>query len=149
MAGSLNKVLLIGRLGADPEIKQMVNGKSVARLSLATSQTWKDKNTGERKEKTEWHRIVVFNEGLVNVVQQYLKKGAQVYIEGQLSTRKWKDEQSGQDKYSTEILIQGYNSSLTMLGGGNQNNIASQDTNQNIENNSPASQNDLDDDIPF
>jgi len=149
MAGSLNKVLLIGRLGADPEIKQMVNGKSVARLSLATSQSWKDKNTGEKKEKTEWHRIVVFNEGLVNVVQQYLKKGAQVYIEGQLSTRKWKDEQSGQDKYSTEILIQGYNSSLTMLGGGLQNNIASQDTNKNIENSNPASQNDLDDDIPF
>ena len=149
MAGSLNKVLLIGRLGADPEIKQMVNGKSVARLSLATSQSWKDKNTGEKKEKTEWHRIVVFNEGLVNVVQQYLKKGAQVYIEGQLSTRKWKDEQSGQDKYSTEIIIQGYNSSLTMLGGGSQNTIASQDTNQSIENNSPANQNDLDDDIPF
>ena len=149
MAGSLNKVLLIGRLGADPEIKQMVNGKSVARLSLATSQSWKDKNTGEKKEKTEWHRIVVFNEGLVNVVQQYLKKGAQVYLEGQLSTRKWKDEQSGQDKYSTEILIQGYNSSLTMLGGGSQNNIGSQDTNQSIENNSPAGQNDLDDDIPF
>ena len=118
MAGSLNKVLLIGRLGADPEIKQMVNGKSVARLSLATSQSWKDKNTGEKKEKTEWHRVVVFNEGLVNVVQQYLKKGAQIYVEGQLTTRKWKDEQSGQDKYSTEIVIQGYNSSLTMLGGG-------------------------------
>ena len=149
MSGSLNKVLLIGRLGADPEIKQMVNGKSVARLSIATSQSWKDKNTGEKKEKTEWHRIVVFNEGLVNVVQQYLKKGAQVYIEGQLSTRKWKDEQSGQDKYSTEILIQGYNSSLAMLGGGSQNNIGSQDTNQSIENNSPAGQNDLDDDIPF
>ena len=128
----------------------MVSGKSVARLSLATSNTWKDKNTGEKKEKTEWHRIVVFNEGLVNVVQQYLKKGAQVYIEGQLSTRKWTDEKSGQDKYSTEILIQGYNSSLTMLGGGgSQNNIASQDTNQSIENNSPANQNDLDDDIPF
>jgi single-strand DNA-binding protein len=149
MAGSLNKVLLIGRLGADPEIKQMVNGKNVARLSLATSQSWKDKNTGEKKEKTEWHRVVVFNEGLVNVVKQYLKKGAQVYIEGQLSTRKWKDEKTGQDKYSTEILIQGYNSSLTMLGGGFQNNIVSQDTNQNIENSNPASQNDLDDDIPF
>ena len=91
----------------------------------------------------------MFNEGLVNVVQQYLKKGAQVYIEGQLSTRKWKDEQSGQDKYSTEILIQGYNSSLTMLGGSSQNNIASQDTNQTVENNNPANQNDLDDDIPF
>ena len=150
MAGSLNKVLLIGRLGADPEIKQMVNGKSVARLSLATSQSWKDKNTGEKKEKTEWHRIVVFNEGLVNVVQQYLKKGAQVYVEGQLTTRKWKDEQSGQDKYSTEIVIQGYNSSLTMLGGGaNQNNILSQDNKNNIENVSQTSQNDLDDDIPF
>jgi len=149
MAGSLNKVLLIGRLGADPEIKQMVNGKSVARLSLATSQTWKDKNTGEKKEKTEWHRIVVFNEGLVNVVQQYLKKGAQVYVEGQLSTRKWKDEQSGQDKYTTEILIQGYNSSLTMLGSSNQNSIPSQDVKQNLDDNKIASQDDLDDDIPF
>ena len=149
MAGSLNKVLLIGRLGADPEIKQMVNGKSVARLSLATSQSWKDKSTGEKKEKTEWHRIVVFNEGLVNVVQQYLKKGAQIYVEGQLSTRKWKDEQSGQDKYSTEILIQGYNSSLTMLGGGNQNSIPSQENKQTIEDTSQAAPNDLDDDIPF
>ena len=149
MAGSLNKVLLIGRLGADPEIKQMVNGKSVARLSLATSQSWKDKSTGEKKEKTEWHRIVVFNEGLVNVVQQYLKKGAQIYVEGQLSTRKWKDEQSGQDKYSTEILIQGYNSSLTMLGGGNQSSIPSQDSKQAIEDTSQAAPNDLDDDIPF
>ena len=153
MAGSLNKVLLIGRLGADPEIKQMVNGKSVARLSIATSQSWKDKNTGEKKEKTEWHRIVVFNEGLVNVVQQYLKKGAQVYVEGQLSTRKWKDEQSGQDKYSTEILIQGYNSSLTMLGGGNTGGIQQGSSSQKIEKSSvddaPLNQNDLDDDIPF
>ena len=152
MAGSLNKVLLIGRLGADPEIKQMVNGKNVARLSLATSQSWKDKNTGEKKEKTEWHRIVVFNEGLVNVVQQYLKKGAQIYVEGQLSTRKWKDEQSGQDKYSTEILIQGYNSSLTMLGGGSATssiqNDKSQTASKNIED-IPQSSNDLDDDIPF
>ena len=150
MAGSLNKVLLIGRLGADPEIKQMVNGKSVARLSLATSQSWKDKNSGEKKEKTEWHRIVVFNEGLVNVVQQYLKKGAQIYVEGQLSTRKWKDEQSGQDKYSTEIVIQGYNSSLTMLGGNNQtNSIPSQVSNKSIEDTSQDMSKDLDDDIPF
>ena len=153
MAGSLNKVLLIGRLGADPEIKQMVNGKSVARLSIATSQTWKDKNTSEKKEKTEWHRIVVFNEGLVNVVQQYLKKGAQVYVEGQLSTRKWKDEQSGHDKYSTEIIIQGYNSSLTMLGGGGgggagQGSTDSRETKQSFESND-VNQNDLDDDIPF
>ena len=150
MAGSLNKVLLIGRLGADPEIKQMVNGKSVARLSLATSQSWKDKNSGEKKEKTEWHRIVVFNEGLVNVVQQYLKKGAQIYVEGQLTTRKWKDEQSGQDKYSTEVVIQGYNSSLTMLGGGNQSNsLPSQDNKKTIEDTSQDISNDLDDDIPF
>ena len=149
MAGSLNKVLLIGRLGADPEIKQMVNGKSVARISLATSQNWKDKNTGEKKEKTEWHRIVVFNEGLVNVIQQYLKKGAQIYVEGQLSTRKWKDEQTGQDKYSTEVVIQGYNSSLTMLGGANQNNIPSQDNKKNFDDSSQVVQNDLDDDIPF
>ena len=150
MAGSLNKVLLIGRLGADPEIKQMVNGKSVARLSLATSQSWKDKNSGEKKEKTEWHRIVVFNEGLVNVVQQYLKKGAQIYVEGQLTTRKWKDEQSGQDKYSTEVVIQGYNSSLTMLGGGNQIIVyLSQDNGKSIEDTSQDISKDLDDDIPF
>tara|TARA_Y100001970_G_C14161911_1_gene819052 strand:+ start:89 stop:538 length:450 start_codon:yes stop_codon:yes gene_type:complete len=149
MAGSLNKVLLIGRLGADPEIKQMVNGKNVARLSVATSQSWKDKSSGEKKEKTEWHRVVVFNEGLVNVVQQYLKKGSQVYIEGQLTTRKWKDEKSGIDKYSTEIVIQGYNSSLTMLGGGNQNNIATQDSKKNTDESSQISQNELDDDIPF
>ena len=152
MAGSLNKVLLIGRIGADPEIKQMVNGKNVARLSLATSQTWKDKNTGEKKEKTEWHRIVVFNEGLVNVVKQYLKKGAQIYVEGQLSTRKWKDEQSGQDKYSTEIIIQGYNSSLTMLGGGSggiQNDNTSQAISKNSDDKSQVQQNDLDDEIPF
>ena len=153
MAGSLNKVLLIGRLGADPEIKQMVNGKSVARLSLATSQSWKDKSTGEKKEKTEWHRIVVFNEGLVNVVQQYLKKGAQIYIEGQLATRKWKDEQSGLDKYSTEIVIQGFNSSLTMLGGGGSGGSGiqhdnSQSTPIKDDDNSQASS-DMDDEIPF
>ena len=148
MAGSLNKVLLIGRLGADPEIKQMVNGKSVARLSLATSQSWKDKNSGEKKEKTEWHRIVVFNEGLVNVVQQYLKKGAQIYVEGQITTRKWKDEQSGQDKYSTEIVIQGFNSSLTMLGGQSNSSIPTNQNNQTTDEISQTS-NDLDDDIPF
>ena len=149
MAGSLNKVLLIGRLGADPEIKQMVNGKSVARLSLATSQSWKDKNSGEKKEKTEWHRIVVFNEGLVNVVQQYLKKGAQIYVEGQITTRKWKDEQSGQDKYSTEVIIQGYNSSLTMLGGGNSPTGIANDNNQSPNDEMSQISNDMDDEIPF
>ena len=126
-------------------------GKSVARLSLATSQSWKDKNTGEKKEKTEWHRIVVFNEGLVNVVQQYLKKGAQIYVEGQLTTRKWKDEQAGQDKYSTEVVLQGYNSTLTMLGGGNTGGGIQNDTtqqNNNVEDSSQVS-NDMDDEIPF
>ncbi len=152
MAGSLNKVLLIGRLGADPEIKQMANGKSVARFSLATSNTWKDKNTGERKEKTEWHRVVIFNEGLVNVVQQYVKKGAQVYIEGQLTTRKWTDEKSGQDRYSTEIILQGYNSTFTILSGKNNQSTISQDTEENksaLPNENNISSSDLDDEIPF
>jgi len=152
MAGSLNKVLLIGRLGADPEIKQMVNGKSVARLSIATSQSWKDKSTGEKKEKTEWHRVVIFNEGLVSVVQQYLKKGANVYIEGALTTRKWKDESSGQDKYSTEVVLQGYNSSLTMLDGKNKNdnsNLVTDNKSALPNDDIQSVNNDLDDEIPF
>jgi single-strand DNA-binding protein len=153
MAGSLNKVQLIGRLGADPDIKQMVNGKNVARLSIATSQSWKDKSSGERKEKTEWHRIVIFNEGLINVVQQYLKKGANIYVEGQLSTRKWKDEASGQDKFSTEIVLQGYNSSLTMLdsrNSKNDNNNLIKENNSTLPNDNLNQDNsDLDDEIPF
>ena len=152
MAGSLNKVQLIGRLGADPEIKQMVNGKNVARLSIATSQSWKDKNSGERKEKTEWHRIVIFNEGLVGVAQQYLKKGANVYVEGQLSTRKWKDESTGQDKYSTEVILQGYNSNLTMLDGrskGDNSNLVSENKSSLPEENLNQDKDDLDDEIPF
>jgi single-strand DNA-binding protein len=150
MSGSLNKVQIIGRLGADPEIKQMVNGKNVARLSVATSQSWKDKSSGERKEKTEWHRVVIFNEGLVNIVQQYLKKGANVYLEGQLSTRKWKDEKSGQDKYSTEIVLQGYNSSLTMLGGKNNSNNSETSQESSLPNDQMSQDNsDLDDEIPF
>ena len=152
MAGSLNKVLLIGRLGADPEIKQMVNGKSVARLSLATSNTWKDKNTGEKKEKTEWHRIVIFNEGLINVIQQYVKKGAQVYIEGQLTTRKWKDEKSGLDRYSTEVVLQGFNSSFKILSNKNSQVENVQDANiekSSLPNNENLPSNDLDDEIPF
>tara|TARA_Y100000590_G_scaffold13824_1_gene16649 strand:+ start:134 stop:592 length:459 start_codon:yes stop_codon:yes gene_type:complete len=152
MAGSLNKVLLIGRLGADPDIKQMVNGKSVARLSLATSNTWKDKNTGEKKEKTEWHRVVIFNEGLVNVVQQYVKKGAQVYIEGQLTTRKWKDEKSGIDRYSTEIVLQGFNSAFKILSSKNNQaeNVINNDTSKSsLPNDEVVPSNDLDDEIPF
>tara|TARA_B100000029_G_C17206786_1_gene826522 strand:- start:225 stop:683 length:459 start_codon:yes stop_codon:yes gene_type:complete len=152
MAGSLNKVLLIGRLGSDPEVKQMVNGKSVARLSIATSNTWKDKNTGERKEKTEWHRVVIFNEGLVNVVKQYVKKGTQVYIEGQLTTRKWKDEKSGTDRYSTEVVLQGFNSTFTILSSKNSesSNIQqSSESKSSLPNEGDISSNDLDDEIPF
>ena len=152
MAGSLNKVLLIGRLGADPDIKQMVNGKSVARLSLATSNTWKDKNTGEKKEKTEWHRVVIFNEGLVNVVQQYVKKGAQVYIEGQLTTRKWKDEKVGIDRYSTEVVLQGFNSTFKILSSKGNQVEGIQDSNlekSSLPNDQNTTSSDLDDEIPF
>jgi single-strand DNA-binding protein len=150
MAGSLNKVLLIGRLGNDPEIKQMQNGKSVARLSVATSESWKDKNTGERKEKTEWHRVVIFNEGLVSVVQKYLKKGAQVYIEGQLNTNKYTDS-NGQEKYSTQIVLQGYNSSLTMLDGKNSSSGDSKklEGSQLPSDDMPDISQDPDDKVPF
>ncbi len=149
MAGSLNKVLLIGRLGNDPEVKQMQNGKSVARLSVATSENWKDKNSGEKKEKTEWHRVVIFNEGLVNVVQQYLKKGAQVYIEGQLSTNKYTDN-NGQEKYSTQIVLQGYNSTLKMLGGSNQGgSMSDQSSSSSLPSDEPIPSSGLDDEVPF
>src|ERR1700716_2956939 len=116
MAGSVNKVILIGNLGADPEIKRTQDGRPIANLRIATSETWRDKNSGERKEKTEWHRVVIFSEGLCKIAEQYLKKGAKVYLEGQLQTRKWTD-QSGVEKYSTEVVLQGFNSNLTMLDG--------------------------------
>ena len=116
MAGSLNKVMLIGNLGADPEIRTFQNGGKVANLRIATSETWKDRNTGERQERTEWHSVAIFSEGLVGVVERYLKKGSKVYVEGQLQTRKWQD-QSGNDRYSTEVVIRGMNGSLTMLDG--------------------------------
>jgi single-strand DNA-binding protein len=116
MAGSVNKVILIGNLGKDPEIRRTQDGRPIAHLSVATSESWRDKATGERREKTEWHRVVIFNEGLCRIAEQYLKKGAKVYLEGQLQTRKWQD-QSGQDKYSTEVVLQGFNSQLTMLDG--------------------------------
>ncbi len=125
MAGSVNKVILIGNLGADPEVRTFQNGGKVANLRIATSETWKDKNTGERREKTEWHTVAIFQEGLVRIAEQYLKKGSKVYIEGKLQTRKWQD-QSGQDRYSTEVVLNGYDGTLTMLdsrseggGGGN------------------------------
>ena len=121
MAGSVNKVILIGNLGRDPEIRRTQDGRAIANFSIATSESWRDKNTGERKEKTEWHRIVCFSEGLNRVIEQYVKKGTKVYVEGQLQTRKWQD-QSGVEKYSTEVVLQGFNGTLTLLdsrsGGG-------------------------------
>ncbi|UGY15251.1 single-stranded DNA-binding protein [Bradyrhizobium septentrionale] len=117
MAGSVNKVILVGNLGKDPEVRRTQDGRPIANLSIATSESWRDKGTGERREKTEWHRVVIFNEGLAKVAEQYLKKGAKVYIEGQLQTRKWTD-QSGVEKYSTEVVLQGFNSTMTMLSDG-------------------------------
>jgi single-strand DNA-binding protein len=162
MAGSVNKVILVGNLGKDPEIRRTQDGRPIANLSIATSETWRDKATGERKEKTEWHRVVIFNEGLCKVAEQYLKKGAKVYIEGALQTRKWTD-QSGVEKYSTEVVLQGFNSTLTMLegrSGGGGGSFGSDDSSGDFGSSSPAPRrvaaagaggrsNDMDDDIPF
>ena len=116
MAGSVNKVILVGNLGRDPEVRSFQNGGKVCNLRIATSENWKDRNTGERRERTEWHSVAIFNEGLVRVAEQYLRKGSKVYLEGQLQTRKWQD-QSGQDRYSTEVVLQGFGSTLVMLDG--------------------------------
>ena len=116
MAGSVNKVILVGNLGTDPEVRTFQNGGKVCNLSIATSETWKDRNTGERQERTEWHRVAIFNEALAGVAEQYLRKGSKVYIEGQLQTRKWQD-QTGQDKYTTEVVLRPYRGEMTMLGG--------------------------------
>ena len=166
MAGSVNKVILVGNLGNDPEIRHTQDGKPIANLSVATTDSWRDKNTGERKDRTEWHRVVIFNEGLCRVAEQYLKKGAKVYLEGQLQTRKWQDQQ-GQDKYTTEIVLQGFNSTLTMLdsrsGGGmsdspqaSYNNNQSSGGGYDFNNDSGSNQSgggsfdkSLDDEIPF
>ena len=179
MAGSVNKVILIGNLGRDPEVRTFGNGGKVANLSLATSESWKDRQSGERKEKTEWHRVAVFGDGLVGVVERYIKKGSKLYIEGKLQTRKWQDR-DGNDKYTTEIVLQGPNSNLTMLdsrnqggggdygnqgggnrGGYNQDSVAygnqGQDQGMNQGGGSrsasamegPADNFDLDDEIPF
>ena len=126
MAGSVNKVILIGNLGADPEIRRTQDGRPIANLRVATTDSWRDKATGERRERTEWHRVVIFNENLCRIAEQYLKKGAKVYLEGSLQTRKWQD-QSGQDKYTTEVVLQGFNGQLTMLdraGGGSHSEVA-------------------------
>ena len=151
MAGSINKVILVGNLGADPEIRQTKDGKSIASLSVATSESWKDRNTGERREKTEWHRVVIFNEGLARVAEQYLKKGSKVYVEGQLQTRKWQD-QNGQDRYSTEVVLQGFNSNLTMLDGrsGGGGSFERDSGGMSERGGSSGGQSyELDDDIPF
>lgn len=162
MAGSVNKVILVGNLGADPDVKRTQDGRPIVNLSIATSDSWRDKNSGERREKTEWHRVVIFSEGLCKVAENYLKKGSKVYLEGALQTRKWQD-QNGQDKYSTEVVLQGFNSTLTMLDGrgdnqgggygGGGDNFGGNNNNQgggNISNDQGGGfSNDMDDDIPF
>ena len=165
MSGSLNKVTLIGNLGSDPEIKAMQNGDKIVNLSIATSDRWKDKTTGEQRERTEWHRVVIFNDALGRIAEQYLKKGSTIYIEGQLQTRKWTDQQSGQEKYTTEVVLQRYRGEITMLGARPDNSYSNQsqssvsnqsqssneqsnfqETNQNKVSNIAS---DLDDEIPF
>ncbi len=166
MAGSVNKVILIGNVGADPEIRRTQDGRPIANLRIATSEQWRDRNSGERREKTEWHNVVVFNEGLCKVVEQYVKKGAKLYVEGQLQTRKWQD-QNGNDRYTTEVVLQGFNSQLTMLDGRGEGGGRSQQggyddydqgasaparsSNQGGRSSSPSPSfpRDMDDDIPF
>lgn len=151
MAGSVNKVILIGNVGADPEIRRTQSGTAIANLRIATSESWRDKNSGERKEKTEWHTVVVFNEGLCKVVEQYVKKGAKLYIEGSLQTRKWQD-QSGTDRYSTEVVLNGFGSTLTMLDGAGERSQepSGQSSGGRSREQQPSNfSQDLDDDIPF
>ena len=155
MAGSVNKVTLVGNLGADPEVKRMSNGDQLVNLSIATSETWRDKNSGERREKTEWHRVVIFNENLGRVAEQYLKKGMKVYLEGALQTRSWEDQQSGQKRYSTEIVLQRYRGDLQMLDrgeGGGGAPSRGDDRGSSFGQSSPMDNDygrDIDDDIPF
>ncbi|MFN4310888.1 MAG: single-stranded DNA-binding protein [Ferrovibrio sp.] len=169
MAGSVNKVILVGNLGRDPEIRSMQSGEEIAQLSIATSETWRDKASGERKERTEWHRVVIFNENLVKVAKQFLKKGSKVYIEGSLQTRKWTDK-DGQEKYTTEIVLQRFRGELTMLdgrgegggggsygggddyaGGGSSGGFGGGGSSggRSSGGGSPARRDDLDDEIPF
>jgi single-strand DNA-binding protein len=165
MAGSVNKVILVGNLGADPEIRRTQDGRPIANLRVATSESWKDKATGERKEKTEWHRVVIFNEGLCKIAEQYLKKGAKVYLEGSLQTRKWTDKENI-ERYSTEVVLQGFNSQLTMLdakgGGGGEREGSYDSSNSEFGSSGPAREKkpalaaagggkrgEMDDEIPF
>ena len=159
MAGSVNKVILIGNLGADPEIRRTQDGRAVANLRVATSESWRDKATGERREKTEWHRVVIFNENICRIAEQYLKKGSKVYIEGALQTRKWQD-QSGQDRYSTEVVLQGFRGELTLLDrAGSSSSDTGSDVNGDFGSAGPSRKaavaaagsprGDMDDEIPF
>ena len=157
MVGSVNKVILLGRLGKDPDIRSMQNGKKIANFSIATSKRWTDRDTQEKKEKTSWHNVVIFNEGLVGIVEQYVKKGSQIYVEGELQTRKWQD-QEGKDRYTTEVILQGYNCNLTLLDSRNQSNNSIENqsdikedasiSDDSFDSNSSDSSN-LDEDIPF
>ena len=153
MSGSVNKVTLVGNLGRDPEIRAMQNGDKIVQLSIATSDRWKDKNSGEQRERTEWHRVVIFNDALGKIAEQYLKKGSTVYLEGQLQTRKWTDQQSGQDKYTTEVVLQRYRGELTLLGSRQDNQINNDYNKSEIDQLSEPSvsniASDLDDEIPF
>ena len=157
MVGSVNKVILLGNLGRDPEIRSMQSGNRMATFSLATSRRWKDKTTQEQKEKTSWHNVVIFGEGLINIVEKYVKKGSKIYVEGELQTRKWQD-QSGNDRYTTEVILQGYNSNLTLLDSRKNNDITTNDqssSSQNLSDSNNTSEtpsvdsSDSDDDIPF
>ena len=148
MSGSLNKVMLIGRLGQDPEVRNTQDGRSLCTFSIATSESWNDKNTGEKREKTEWHRIVVFNEGLVNIIQQYVKKGSNVFLEGQLQTRKWEDK-DGIEKYTTEVVLQGFNSTFKMLDSRNTGSADNNFSQDNSISDSSDFDSEIDDDIPF
>ena len=154
MSGSVNKVTLVGNLGRDPEVRAMQNGDKIVQLSVATSDRWKDKSSGEQRERTEWHRVVIFNDALGKIAEQYLKKGSTVYLEGQLQTRKWTDQQSGQEKYTTEVVLQRYRGELTLLGSRSENQINNNQQNPEIDQSNQISMSDgiasdLDDEIPF
>ena len=154
MSGSVNKVTLVGNLGRDPEVRAMQNGDKIVQLSVATSDRWKDKSSGEQRERTEWHRVVIFNDALGKIAEQYLKKGSTVYLEGQLQTRKWTDQQSGQEKYTTEVVLQRYRGELTLLGSRSENQITNDQQNSEIDQSNQISMSDdiasdLDDEIPF
>ncbi|MAT32863.1 MAG: single-stranded DNA-binding protein [alpha proteobacterium MED-G10] len=154
MAGSINKVILLGRLGADPEIRMSQDGKKIAKFSLATSESWKDKQSGEKKEKTEWHKVIIFSSGLADITEKYLKKGSLIYIEGQISTRKYTD-QSGIEKYITEIVLQGYNCQLTMIDNRSENseNLSSPSIDNTLDKKESVDDSlqgiDIDDEVPF